>query len=73
MAHALDVERARSTLESLEADVRQEAGINQVPRLLMLLTVLDWHQAACQTAAWQWELASGSAAEQPPPRVLLHC
>lgn len=31
MAHALDVERARMTLESLEADVRQEAGINQVP------------------------------------------
>lgn len=33
MAHALDVERARATLESLEADVREEAGVNQVPEL----------------------------------------
>ncbi len=39
MAHALDVERARATLEALDADVREEAGINQVDRYRRLKTL----------------------------------
>ena len=38
MAHALDVERQRATLEALEADVREEAGINQVDALCIAAT-----------------------------------
>lgn len=37
MAHALDVDRQRATLEALDADIREEAAVNQVCCVLVPL------------------------------------